>query len=555
MVVPKIAMRYLASSVAIIKQGDRQLKFVKIKKYNNKYFCVSDSGIYELDDQYEYRYFKTGVYFYNFNNSKPLSLSGMQEVDEKLKDVGDSMLFNKERHVENMMAMNPDSTPDPLEMPPDRTEEMSPDTKRFLQDYQTDDEFGKTNLMVNVHMQKRSVPVFSPGLIPMGVNKGNMAIIQISHRRIDIVPMALHDNQAYTPYGVFEVTRDNMYMVKKQVISFFVLSEKEDKPAKKLPKGATNTMFKLARKKKWGRLSTFNKPMKKHFKEKPNEKKPQAKNLSLSSEKTLMQFKADDPLIFKTTVKELHESKKAVAEKLSDPLKKVIPIALIFGGVMGLMIVMSNAPMVIDKIAEVMGITPPKIVYLSPNEARELGLDVDSLPLAPNDEVSRDQWCKNNPKECRLQGEALLEKQNDLAISMFGQSYRLLSADEKKEIEMICNFDGCGEVETDEAGNPTMTQEGVDEIPPVLVMPDDIFEQADTRGAVIVRYSVYATDNSGTDIEVICEPKSGNIFEVGEHMVKCTALDPSGNMAMGEFMITVFGEEVDRSLVPEINMP
>ena len=290
MVVPKIAMRYFASSVAIIKQGDRQLKFVKIKKYNNKYFCVNDSGIYELDDQYEYRYFKTGVYFYNFNNSKPLSLSGMQEVDEKLKDVGDSMLFNKERHVENMMAMNPDSQPDPLEMPPDRTEELSPDTKRFLQDYQTDDEFGKTNLMVNVHMQKRSVPVFSPALIPMGVNKGNMAIIQISHRRIDIVPMVLHDNQAYTPYGVFEVSRDNMYMVKKQVISFFVLSEKEDKPAKKLPKGATNTMFKLARKKKWGRLGTFNKPMKKHFKEKPNEKKEQTKNISLSSEKTLMQF-------------------------------------------------------------------------------------------------------------------------------------------------------------------------------------------------------------------------------------------------------------------------
>ena len=46
MVVPKIAMRYFASSVAIIKGGDRQLKFCKIKKYNNKYFCVNVSGIY-----------------------------------------------------------------------------------------------------------------------------------------------------------------------------------------------------------------------------------------------------------------------------------------------------------------------------------------------------------------------------------------------------------------------------------------------------------------------------------------------------------------------------
>ena len=124
MVVPKISMRYFANTVAIIKGGDRQLSFIKIRKYNNKYFCVKDSGIYELDDQYEYRYFKTGVYFYNFNNSKPLSLSGMQEVDEKLQDVGDSILFNKERHIENMQAMHPGVETDPLQMPPDRTEEM-----------------------------------------------------------------------------------------------------------------------------------------------------------------------------------------------------------------------------------------------------------------------------------------------------------------------------------------------------------------------------------------------------------------------------------------------
>ena len=57
MVVPKFGMRYLANTVAIIKGGDRQLKFIKIKKYNNKYFAVQNSGIYELDDQYEYRYF------------------------------------------------------------------------------------------------------------------------------------------------------------------------------------------------------------------------------------------------------------------------------------------------------------------------------------------------------------------------------------------------------------------------------------------------------------------------------------------------------------------
>ena len=34
-------------------------------------------------------------------------------------------------------------------------------------------------------------------------------------------------------------------------------------------------------------------------------------------------------------------------------------------------------------------------------------------------------------------------------------------------------------------------------------------------------------------------------------MVKCTAMDPSGNVAMGEFMITVIGEESDIEIIPE----
>ena len=102
--------------------------------------------------------------------------------------------------------------------------------------------------MVNVHMQKKSVPVLSTPLIPMGVNKGDYAIIQIAHRRLDIVPMTIHNDQAYTPYGVFEVTRDNQYMVKRQVISFFVIIDKSDKADNKIPKKALKVMCKMVKK-------------------------------------------------------------------------------------------------------------------------------------------------------------------------------------------------------------------------------------------------------------------------------------------------------------------
>ena len=538
MVVPKFGMRYLANTVAIIKGGDRQLRFLKIRKYNNKYFAIKGGGIYELDDQYEYRYFKTGVYFFNFNNSKPLSLTGMQEVDEKLRDVGDATLFNKERHVETMRMINPDQAPDPLEMPPDRTDEMTSETRRFLQDYQTDDEYAKTNMMVNVHLQKRSIPTYSTPVIPLGVNKGDFAVVQIGHRRIDIVPMRIHNDQAYTSYGVFEVTKDNQYMIKRQVLSFFVISEKEDDPAEKLPKPAQKMMTKMVNKKKWNLLKSFRKPRAANFKDKPKPRKDekQPKNISLSSEKTLQQYKADDPSIFETTVKELWTSKVTVAEQLSDPLKKVIPIALIFGGVMGLMIVMSNAPMVIDKIAEYAGVQPPQVVYLTPFEAIERGLNPDIMTQACVEEYSQTQIECANYSFFNATGTGGVLPLSDPQHSMFGGDI--------PQDTFLDDLAGGG-------GDETMIQH--DTTPPVLIMPEPIFEDSDSRDGVIVRYNglITASDDSG-DYDLVCEPKSGSIFYIGETVVKCTAIDGAGNATVGEFIITVTGNPEERSLFPEV---
>ena len=45
--------------IAIIKGGDRQLSFVKINSYNSKYFTTKDKKIFEIDDEYEYRFKKS----------------------------------------------------------------------------------------------------------------------------------------------------------------------------------------------------------------------------------------------------------------------------------------------------------------------------------------------------------------------------------------------------------------------------------------------------------------------------------------------------------------
>ena len=410
----------------------------------------------------------------------------MQEIDEKLRDVGDATLFNRDRHVEAMRMINPEHAPDPLEMPPDRTEEMSPETRRFLADYQTDDEFGKTNLMVNVHLQKKSIPIWSTEVLPIGINKGDFAVVQTGHRRIDIVPMRIHKDQAYTSYGVFEVTKDNQYMIKRQVISFFVISEKEDDPAEKLPKPAQKIMGKMVYKKKWNLLKSFRKPKAAHFKKKPAPRKEekQPKNISLSSEKTLQQYKADDPAIFETTVKELYTSKVTVAEQLSDPLKKVIPIALIFGGVMGLMSVMSNAPMVIDKLAEYAGVVPPQVVYLTPFEAIERGLNPDILP------------------------QACVEEYTDAQIKC--SEYTFFDGKEGGILPLSdpqhSRYDGTpAESEGTTTGESGETMVQIDTTPPVLIMPEPVFEDSDTRDGVIVRYSgVILVSDDSCEYELLC---------------------------------------------------
>ena len=101
-------------------------------------------------------------------------------------------------------------------------------------------------------------------------------------------------------------------------------------------------------------------------------------------------------------------------------------------------------------------------------------------------------------------------------------------------------------------GDETMVQH--DTTPPVLIMPEPIFEDSDTRDGVIIRYIGYiqASDDSG-EYELECEPPSGAIFYIGETIVKCTAIDGAGNATVGEFLITVTGHPEDRGgIIPEI---
>ena len=123
--------------------------------------------------------------------------------------------------------------------------------------------------------------------------------------------MHLHNDRAYTRYGVFEYTKDNLYLCKKQQIGLFVLNDTEHLPSEQIPKKAEKIMVGMVRKKQWEQLESYSQPV--NSKKKPQ---PKPKNVSISSEKNLVQWTADQPSIMMTTLKEVHSAKIAIVQGL-----------------------------------------------------------------------------------------------------------------------------------------------------------------------------------------------------------------------------------------------
>ena len=543
MVVPLFEIKLSKKPIAVIKMGDRNVSFVKINKYNSKYFTTKDGQTYELDDEYEYRYKKTGVYFYNFSNSKPLSLSSISEIDEVMKDVGESELFNKERFM-STVGNDPSIDVEKLNIPKDISKDMTPATKRFLQDHATDDETSKTDMMINVHTQSKPIPKYSPHLIGMGMNRTGFAFVQIAYQRIDIVPMYVNDAKAYTQYGVFEIDKDNVYFLKKQMLCFFIVSNERDEirpPMKKEPYKVMKTMIK---KKRWDKIDSFIKPIPangKNTKEHLKKKQPIPRSVSISSEKKLIQFQADSPSVCYTTMKELHLTKEAVAKQLSDPLKKAIPIMLIFGGVMGIAVVMSNAPPVIDAVADrVSG--KPDVFVMTPEEYEQWEID---------------NGLRDEKDRRYVAGLSIDEYQDYLdaggtAPQFEEETFLGVSQGDNKEVESkVQTYLG---VEIEPAVTPDEIIPVIDTVAPELTAPEILIYEADNTNGMKPKLSVLVTDNVDEGLIAECVPGRNAVFEIGTHDIQCSATDVAGNVGTVNFTITInVREGVEPvSIIPKI---
>ena len=59
--------------------------------------------------------------------------------------------------------------------------------------------------------------------------------------------------------------------------------------------------------------------------------------------------------------------------------------------------------------------------------------------------------------------------------------------------------------------------------------------------ALVIWTGPVATDNSGIDPNITCEPSSGYNFSIGTNNVTCNATDNNGNTATCTFDVTIIG--------------
>lgn len=72
-----------------------------------------------------------------------------------------------------------------------------------------------------------------------------------------------------------------------------------------------------------------------------------------------------------------------------------------------------------------------------------------------------------------------------------------------------------------------------DHTPPKILQPQNIEVNAETRdGITKVTFSVSAIDDKDEIVRPVCKPGSGSFFSIGETIVKCTAKDSAGNLAI-----------------------
>ena len=253
-------------------------------------------------------------------------------------------------------------------------------------------------------------------------------------------------------------------------------------------------------------------------------------------------------------MKELHLTKQAVAKQLSDPLKKAIPVILIFGGIMGIAVVMSNAPPVIDAVADrVSG--KPDVFVMTPEEYEQWEID---------------NGLKEEKDRRYVAGLSIDEYQNYLDAGGVAPQFEektFLGVTQSDDTSNTETFLGVPQEDTESAvqtylgvpvdtaiESPEVAMDMPDFIPPLLTAPEILTYEADNTNGMKAKFNVLVTDNVDEGLIAECTPSRNKVLAPGIHEVECKATDTSDNVGFVNFIIEITVREGVEpvSIIPKI---
>lgn len=82
---PILEFKLMRGPMILLKIGDRQIELRRAIRHQGKYFITKD-GVFELDGEYSYNLAGQQVLIYNLFNSKPISLTGIERVQQLYRE-------------------------------------------------------------------------------------------------------------------------------------------------------------------------------------------------------------------------------------------------------------------------------------------------------------------------------------------------------------------------------------------------------------------------------------------------------------------------------------
>jgi len=165
--------------MVLLKIGDRQLELRRANRVQGKYW-ITKEGVFELDGEYSYELVGQQLLFYNLFNAKPISLQGIERVQQLYREKKAAVLVREVERINTALEASTGElkVTDPIlalaELYKGKIDNLSQDDMKYLIDHKVFDKDDLKLLNISKMNSKNvdkglslKVPTVLPALLMM----------------------------------------------------------------------------------------------------------------------------------------------------------------------------------------------------------------------------------------------------------------------------------------------------------------------------------------------------------------------------------------------------